>query len=68
MIFRIAHEPFERGTQALVRQLAMRFPRTASAFKTPRFAGHRSNSINKIYYPYLPPGFGKQEFVDANES
>jgi hypothetical protein len=46
----------------------MRFPRPASAFKTPRFAGHRSNSINKIYYPYLPPGFGKQEFVDANES
>jgi hypothetical protein len=68
MIFRIAHEPFECGTQALVRQLAMRFPRPASAFKTPRFAGHRSNNINKIYYAYLPPGFGKQEFVDANES
>ena len=68
MIFRITHEPFECGTQALVRQLAMRFPRPASAFKTPRFAGHRSNNINKIYYAYLPPGFGKQEFVDANES
>ena len=34
----------------------------------PDTCGRRLCLTNKIYYAYLPPGFGKQEFVDANES
>ena len=67
MIGRVAADDFGPGTQCLVRQLAIRFPRRMGS--TTRYAGHRSNAITHIYYGYVPSDFGDVEsWLPMNDS